>query len=115
VVTQLADAGGKLLIIGGHGAAVSKATQVFLDDEAQTNGVAELSDGEAVALGPDALRAVFDHEQVMGLGDPRDLRHVRREPIQMHGTMARVFDVIAASILVTSILRFSDRSPRTPG
>jgi len=58
VVAKSADVGAKVLAIGGHGAAVTKASQVFLDDEAQADRVAEFADGKAIAPSSDALSAM---------------------------------------------------------
>ena len=69
MVAQLADVGGQVFVIGGHGAAVAEASQVLLDDEAQADCVAELSDGKLIAASADALGAVFHHKQIVGFGD----------------------------------------------
>lgn len=83
VVAQLADLGGKLFIIGGHGAAVAKASQVLLDDEAQANGIAELADGKVIAPCANALGAFFHDKEVVRFGDARDLWHVCGEAVQV--------------------------------
>src|SRR5262249_25315134 len=44
-----------LRLIGDHGSAVAEAAQVFLDDEAGADGVAQLADAEPVATGADGL------------------------------------------------------------
>jgi len=61
VIAQLANARGQIGIVGGHGAAIAEAAEIFLDDEAQAHHVAMFADGKGIAARADALRAILDH------------------------------------------------------
>ena len=63
-------------VVGDERAAVAERAEVLLDDEAGRGGVAELADPEPVAGGVDRLRVVFDHAQLVLVGDLPDRRHV---------------------------------------
>ena len=85
VVAQLAhDAVHDPRVIGDHRAAVAEAAQVLLDDEAGADRVAQLADLEAVAARADALRVIFDHQQLVLVRDLADGLHVRALPVEVH-------------------------------
>ena len=73
VVAQLADVSGEIFVVGRHSSAVTEAAQILLDNKAQADRVAELTDGKVVAASADGLGAILHHKQIMGFGDFRDL------------------------------------------
>src|SRR5207249_10188134 len=84
VVAQLANCGGQISVVGCDGASVAEPAQIFLDDEAQADGVAEFADREAVASRADSLRAVLDHQEIVSSGEARDGRHVWGQAVKVH-------------------------------
>ena len=85
VIAQFANLRGQFRVAGGHGAAIAEAAQIFLDNEAETNRVAVLADGEIIAARADALRAILNHRKAVSFGNFRYRRHVRRQAVEMHG------------------------------
>ena len=84
VIPQDADPVGHLLAVRHHRASVSEAAEVFLDDEAEADRIAQLADGEVVPAGADRLGIVLDDEQVMGHGDLGHGAHLCRLPVEVH-------------------------------
>src|SRR5215469_8790900 len=62
VVAQLANVRRQLLIVCHHRATVTKASEILLDDEAQTNRITHLADGESIAPRPNGLSAILYHK-----------------------------------------------------
>src|ERR1051325_3938694 len=84
VVAQLANRAIDLGIIGDDCAAVAERAEIFLDDEADSRGVAEFSNAEPVAACADSLGIVLNDLQIVLVRDLADRFHVGALSIKMN-------------------------------
>src|SRR5208283_3285401 len=74
--------------IGNEGATVAKGAEIFLDDEAGANRVAEFALLEAAAVSVDGLGVIFNDPELVLFGDGADGLHVGAMAVEMHGNDA---------------------------
>src|SRR5207247_4592337 len=84
MVAQFAEARRQIPVVGDYDTPITEASQVFLDGEAQANGIAELTDGKMVSARSNRLCTILNYQQIISSRDPRDGRHVCGQAIKMH-------------------------------
>ena len=85
MVTQTAHGLFDVGTIGNEGAAVAEGAEVFLDDEAGADGIAELALFETIAVGVDGLGVVFHNPEFVLLSDGADGLHISTMAVEVHG------------------------------
>jgi len=88
VVAQLGDLLGKGVVIGGDHATVAHAAQILGGEEAETAGQAHGPGALLTVFGrvaaANSLGRVFDHGDLVGVGDLQDAVHVGALAVEMH-------------------------------